>query len=245
MHRFYTAETDGRCFLRGEDVRHALRVLRLCDGDEIEALRNGERWRARLCLRGQEAPEVCLLERLPDAESPVNVTLYQGLPKAEKMDWIVQKCTELGIGSVRPVLMERTVVQGKKQALERRRDRWQAIAEEAVKQCGRSRVPPVSEPAPLSDLLGDMRGLDVLLVPWEEESAEGERSLPAVLGKLGPISSAGILIGPEGGISGREIALLREKVGGVQTVSLGPRILRTETAAVAATANVMMLCGAM
>ena len=188
---------------------------------------------------GMSAAEVdALKEALPDNEPPVRVTVYQGLPKADKLDLIAQKLTELGAARVAPVKMERSVVKLDGKDAEKRRERLQRIAREAAKQCKRGRAPEVLVPQTWKQLEPEMRKHDLLLVPWEDAEGCG---LSAAHGDCPDARDIGIVIGPEGGMSAAEVDALTAI--GAKPITLGPRILRTETAAVAACAMTMLLWG--
>ena len=244
MHRFYADASgvlDGLARLSDEDARHATRVLRLGAGDEIELIAPPDRFLARI----EQADEAGVLARieqpLPSTEARTRVTLYQGLPKADKMDWIVQKATELGACAVRPVAMERSIVRLEGKDAERRTQRWQKIAREAVKQCARIETPEVLPCEKLAALRKELRALDLLIVPWEDARDGSVRECLAQVEDL-PEARVGVLIGPEGGISAKEAAWLCEEAG-ARLVTLGPRILRTETAGLCALSAIMALRG--
>ena len=241
MHRFYAERTQEGYALSPEDGDHALRVLRLSEGDEVEILAEGRRYRAALSVRGERV-FARLTQPLPDTEARLQVTLLQGLPKGDKMDLIVRMATELGAAAVQPVLMRRSVSRPEKKDGERRRTRWEKIAREAVKQCGRVRPPEIGEILPLTSLTQTLRGLDLLLVPWEEAAvgAPVRDLLSAAMRE--EARCVGLLIGPEGGIDPAEIEWLFAHAN-AKTVSLGPRILRTETAGAAALTLVMGFAG--
>lgn len=218
MNAFYIE--GGR--LSPEDARHAAKVLRLRPGDEIVALDGaGGRSRARL----KEDGSVELLETLPSNEPRLRLTVYQGVPKADKLELLAQKLTELGVTRLVPVEMERSVRHFEKV------ERLRKIAREAAKQCRRALPMEITEPMPWQKAVLDMRKRELLVAPWEEATAGRLTGLP-------PCTDVGLLIGPEGGISAREIA-----ESGAKTVTLGARILRTETAALAATAIIMAIMG--
>lgn len=243
MHRFFVNDAgvqEMRARLDPEEARHAARVLRLAPGEEVELLDGLRRYRARLTAVAPDGAEADVLEALPDNEPDVRVTLYQGLPKAEKMEWIVQKCTELGVHAIQPVLMERCVARAEGKDGARKAERWQRIAREAVKQCGRARVPQVAPPRPLAALCGALAAdYDLVLVPWEEAHAQGLRTL--VPGR--DARRIAIVVGPEGGMAAGEVERLTGL--GAQAVTLGPRILRTETAGMAALTMALCLAGQM
>jgi 16S rRNA (uracil1498-N3)-methyltransferase len=144
------------------------------------------------------------------------------------MDWAIQKASELGVNVIIPVVTERTVARPKAERSEHRRDRWQKIAKEASQQCGRTDFSDVKPVMSLDDLLKDSPENSLKLVPWEQEE---ERSLKAALHNLKEQKSISVLIGPEGGFSTREIE--KARTAGWVSVSLGPRILRAETAGMA------------
>ena len=216
-----------------EDAVHALRVLRLTPGDEVELI--SPPMRALAVIADTENQEVLLrIEKiLPSTEMKSRITLYQGLPKADKMEWIIQKGTELGCARFIPVSMKRSVAQpDRKNGDDRKTDRLRKIAREAVKQCGRCQVPEIISPGKLSAVLSLLREEDILLVPWEEEKA---LSMQEALSGAAPGVRVGIFIGPEGGIDPDEIDCLRT-LPNTRIITLGPRILRTETAAIASIA---------
>ena len=243
MHRFYPDPAQSRDdleFLTADDSRHALTVLRLKPGAQVEIISGGGRWIAEIV--GEENRIVCVrkLSPLPSTEPDLAVTLFQGIPKADKMDWIVQKATELGVSRVVPVAMERSVVRLSEADGRKKTDRWQKISREAGKQCGRCVLPEISLPVTVEQLVADGNLPALNVVPWEEADGFG----PLALHKACPeTDSLGILIGPEGGISGREISLLKSR--GFLPMTLGKRILRTETAGIAAVACLMSLYGEM
>lgn len=245
MHRFFADENgiiNGKAFLSADDSKHALRVLRLEEGDEIELVCAPERYLARIESTGNVVT-VSVLEELRRTEAQTQVTLYQGLPKADKMELIAQKTTELGVFAIRPVAMERCVVKLEGKDAGKKTERWQKIAREAVKQCARVAVPEVLEPKKLAQLTDEFAALDLLIVPWEDARDGSIRQALAPFEGREDLR-VGILIGPEGGISEKEAAWLAENAN-AKLVTLGPRILRTETAGLAALTMVMAYRGEM
>ena len=237
MHRFYALRLDeSHAALSQEEASHALKVLRLREGDECQALMEGEIYAAVL---EKTEPEVILQlgEKLPSPEAQVKVTLYQGLPKGDKMEFITQKCTEGGVYAITPVLFSRCVVKWEKKDNEKKLPRWQRIAQEAGKQSGRAITPEIHAPLTLKELCGEIKKHELALVPWEEEKGNGIRK------NWQGQKDVAIVIGPEGGMSEEEIALLKE--AGAVPVTLGPRILRTETAGMAALFSLLTLSGDM
>lgn len=246
MHRFFADENGidhGTACLNIEDSRHALRVLRLATGDEIELVCAPGRYLAQITGETDGLVQVKILQALRQTEARTQVTLYQGLPKADKMEMIAQKTTELGVYAIRPVAMERCVVKLEGKDAGKKVERWQKIAREAVKQCARVSVPEVLEPKKLTQLEEELKQLDVLIVPWEDARDGSIRQALAPFEGREALR-VGILIGPEGGISGQEAHWLAENAG-AKLVTLGPRILRTETAGLCALTMVMAFRGEM
>lgn len=225
--------------ITGPDVTHISRVLRMGPGDVITVLDGrGNGYRVRLTVITRSQAEGIILEQFtPGGEAPLRVTLVQGLSKGDKMDIIIQKGTELGVSRVVPLHCRRSVVQLTPQKAGERQQRWQRIALEAAKQCRRALIPRVTAVMDLPSAL-DLLAPDTLaLMPWEGERGRGLK------GVLQGQSSREVVvfIGPEGGFDPAEVALARQR--GVLPVSLGPRILRTETAGLAVVAMVMYELG--
>lgn len=246
MHRFFADEdgiVNGMARLNAEDSQHALRVLRLAPGDEIELVCAPGRYLARIEGETDGRVTARVLHALRPTEAHTQVTLYQGLPKADKMEMIAQKTTELGVYAIRPVAMERCVVRLEGKDAGKKTERWQKIAREAVKQCARVSVPQVLEPMKLAQLEEEFAQLDLLIVPWEDARDGSIRQALAPFEGREALR-VGILIGPEGGISEREASWLAENAK-AKLVTLGPRILRTETAGLCALTMVMAFRGEM
>ena len=246
MHRFFV---EGQCrvgaevALLPEEARHAAQVLRLMPGEAVELLDGRGVFAGALASVEKDGVRAAVSARLPDREPRIRVTLFQGLAKGDKMERIVQKCTELGMHALQPLEMARCVQRLDAKRAEAQRERWQRIAREAAKQCGRAWTPPVHPPMGFGDpaLAGRWAEQQLLIVPWEEAEGGSLRGLLCdAAGESGP-SRIGLVIGPEGGIAEGEIARLHG-LGG-KMVTLGPRILRTETAGMAALAAIMALSG--
>ena len=246
MHRFFADESgirDGIARLNAEDSAHALRVLRLTEGEEIELVCAPDRYLAVIEAAEMDGVTVRVTQQLRATEARTRVTLFQGLPKADKMELIAQKLTELGAAAIQPVAMERCVVRLEGKDAAKKTERWQKIAREAVKQCARIDVPEIREPKKLASLGTDFAALDVLIVPWEDARDGSIRQCLAPFEAKEELA-VGVLIGPEGGISEKEAKWLADNAG-AKLVTLGPRILRTETAAIASVTMVMTLRGEM
>jgi 16S rRNA (uracil1498-N3)-methyltransferase len=220
------------------EAAHARRVLRLQPGDRVQ-LMDGQG-----ALFDAELIEVCewvtahLHARLEGAPPPVVLTLYQGLPKFDKLEFIAQKAAELGAQRLVPVKMARSVVKLNDEDGKKKRERLDKIAREAMKQSGRADRMEIFEPVKFADALKMFRAEEAMLMPWEE--ARGRRVRDEHQDNPGA-HAVGILIGPEGGITREEAQAAVE--AGAKPVTLGPRILRAETAAVASMAIAMHLWG--
>lgn len=243
MHRFYAdpdRSTQDMIVLTPEDTRHALTVLRLKPGHHIEVILNHSRMEAIIEHAEKQEITARCISFLPSTEPSLSVTLFQGLPKADKMDLIVQKATELGVSRIVPVLMNRCIVRPDLKDMIRKTERWQKIAREAGKQAGRCIIPEVFTPVSINSLNSVVPFPEKNIVPWEETAGFG----PLAFRSSSPgISSLGILIGPEGGIEKSEIDSVRSI--GFIPITLGKRILRTETAGLAAVSSMMSLYGEM
>ncbi|MBR5960669.1 MAG: 16S rRNA (uracil(1498)-N(3))-methyltransferase [Clostridia bacterium] len=243
MHRFYVDSencVDDVVTLSDEDARHACVVLRMKPGQEAEIVVDGVRWSAEMLSVSPRDVRLKLLSVLPSTEPSLSVTLYQGLPKSDKMDMIMQKAVELGVTRIVPVLMERSVSRPDPKDSARKLERWRKIVREAGKQSGRCLIPRVSGILTLKEVLSDPDLPSVNIVPWENTDGFGPLAFRNAHSAL---SSLGILIGPEGGIDQEEISLLQSS--GFIPVTLGKRILRTETAGLAAVSAIMCLYGEM
>ena len=242
MHRFYADDRGVTCqsaFLCEEDARHATRVLRMKEGESCELFADGRRFSGEIASIGEEV-EVRITGEMPSTEAKLRITLYQGLPKADKMELIVQKSVELGACTVVPVAMSRCVVQLDAKDGRKKQERWQKIAREACKQSGRCEMMQVSEPISFKNLLANLPQHQAAIVPWED--ARGY-SLAKFHQEHPDVTDLAIVIGPEGGMSEDEIARMKE--ASCQSVTLGPRILRTETAGLCAMSALFCLYGDM
>jgi 16S rRNA (uracil1498-N3)-methyltransferase len=231
---------DSRIRIAGPDVNHIARVLRLGRGSALTILDGrGKSYAAVIQELGREEVFCEINNELPSIPAcPVKVTLVQGIPKSEKMDLIIQKGTELGISKVIPLICSRCVVRLAGDQLPRKQERWQRIALEASKQCRRPDVPEVAVPAELDEVLGCLPANCTALIPWEEEN---NVSLKDLLHEIKAVQEVYIFIGPEGGFTAGEVAAAQ--AAGVRPVTLGPRILRTETAGMAVITMVLYRWG--
>ena len=243
MHRFYADErgvTGETAYLCEEDARHATRVLRMKEGEACELFADGRRFSGEIDSIGDGEVAVRITGEMPSTEARLRITLYQGLPKADKMELIVQKATELGAASVVPVAMSRCVVQLDGTDGRKKQERWQKIAREACKQSGRCEMLQVTEPISFRQLLARLPEHGAAIVPWED--ARGY-SLSRFHADHPEVTDLAIVIGPEGGMSEDEVARMKEAA--CLSVTLGPRILRTETAGLCAMSALFCLYGDM
>ena len=231
MSRFFVEPSqvsdDGIITIAGTDVKHMKDVLRMNKGDKFTVCDStGTEYSCSLeAFRDGEAVCVILDKQAGDTEPRTPCTLLQGIPKGDKMELIIQKNIELGVNRIIPVMMERSVVRfNNEKDKDKKWERWNRIALEASKQCGRLSVPVVEKPASLKVAISMVEDAELKMVPYENEE---DLRLKSLLRDKNP-SSIAFIIGPEGGFAGSEIELLKE--ASFTTVSLGKRILRTETA---------------
>lgn len=230
MHRFFEEEVKGlspgdHFVLIGENHEHISKSLRMRQGEGL-ILCDGHNQDYHAVIEQLEKKQTLVLlqsVKTNTAESPYRVTLYQGMPKGQKMDLIVQKSVELGVHSIVPLYTNRSIPKGSDK--EKKGIRWNKIALEAAKQSGRGLLPHVEEGLTWEEFFPRISQVDLCLVAYE---GQREKALNELLMRKPRPQSVAILIGPEGGFDGDEIQKLKEH--GVYSVELGPRILRTETA---------------
>lgn len=232
MYQFFVEEGQicgDRIVITGEDVNHIKNVLRMKIGEEI-AVSNGVDGREYRCEVAQLLPDevVCKLRFIKenDVELPAQVYLFQGLPKADKMELIIQKAVELGAYSVIPVATRRSIVKLDDKKAAAKQNRWQGIAEAAAKQSKRKIIPKIEKVMSFAEALEMAKELEVRLIPYE--LAEDMSHTKEIIERIREGQKIAIFIGPEGGFDETEIALASEV--GVEPITLGKRILRTETA---------------
>lgn len=239
MSRFFVAPFAGdTAVLTGQDAHHIARVLRMRVGEDLLLCDGGGTdYGCRITALTEGEVQVQVLYRTPtESEPTVSVTLYQGLPKSEKMDFIVQKCVEIGITRIVPVGMARSIVRLTAAEGAKKQIRWQKIAASAAEQSGRGVVPEVAEPIGFQQMLAAVRQENT--VTFYEG---GGRPLSELV--TAETRAVSLVIGPEGGFELAEIEQLRQ--AGAQIATLGKRILRCETAPLVALSVVMQLTGNM
>ena len=239
FHFFVSPEniTSDTVTVVGSDVNHIKNVLRMKIGEKFIA--NDGNGGSYCCAISEIYDDRIVAEisegQLANTELPVNLVLFQGLPKADKMELIIQKGVELGVSKIVPVEMSRCVVKLDEKKKKSKISRWQAISESAAKQSGRTVIPEVCDVMSYKSALELAKSFDVILVPYE--CADSMAKLKDRLNEIKPNMTVGIFIGPEGGYEKKEIEQAIETGG--EIVSLGKRILRTETASIAALAICM------
>ena len=221
-----------------DDLHHLSRVLRAKVGMKLD-ISDKDSWeyKAEIEELTSESAVLRILDKQKFASEPaLKVTLYQGVPKGAKMETVIQKTVEMGVYSIVPVFMERTIVVEKGNS-QKKLARWQKISDEAVKQCKRGIIPEVCLNHSFAEMVAELDEYDLVLCPYENEEGRTIKAYLRSLENAENVKSAAIIIGPEGGFGEREIAMLEE--AGAVTVTLGKTILRTETAGMAALAMVM------
>jgi 16S rRNA (uracil1498-N3)-methyltransferase len=233
MQRYFVKQSvnNQRFVLGEEDRHHILKVMRMGSGDKI------------ICVDPNGKSAVCEIAEITDeqvaanvvqwidetSELPVKVTIVSGLPKGDKLEWIIQKGTELGAYEFVPFAAARSVVKWEEKKAAKKVERWQKIAKEAAEQSHRNHIPEVLSPLSFKEMIQKSKAYDLKLAAFEDESRNGEVSVfSSTLSSMKKGESLMMVYGPEGGLTDQEISMLKEY--GFQTCGLGPRILRTETA---------------
>lgn len=231
MHHFFVTRSqvsEGRIRIEGSDVNHIKNVLRMKLGEELQ-ISDGNNKKYLCEIESMCADSVCAMikeELASDTELPSRLYLFQGLPKSDKMELIVQKAVELGVYEIVPVATKRAVVKLDDKKAEKKVERWNSISESGAKQSGRNVIPRVKSVMSYKEAMQYAQALDVILIPYE--LAEGMHETRQVVEGIQPGQSVGIFIGPEGGFETAEVEYAIAQ--GAKVITLGKRILRTETA---------------
>jgi 16S rRNA (uracil1498-N3)-methyltransferase len=230
--------------IAGEEAHHIIRVLRLGPGHSV-SISDGKSVESLGVISDIDIRDtkikIRILDQNKSKETKPFITLLQALPKGEKFDWIIQKSTELGVSKIIPVITQRTIVNILPSKLERRMERWNKIAIEAAKQSLQMDIPQIGELSTFDASLREVEKHHLSIIPWEQEK---ELSIRKALKSIdGTVTKVAVFIGPEGGFSPEEVKKAKEM--GAVSVSLGPRILRTETAAIAVCSILMYELGGM
>lgn len=236
---FVTSENkkDNHYFVTGDDYNHIKNVLRMTVGEQF-------------LVSCEDTSDLCEIESIESdtvvvkiveknyqsTNLPIKIHLFQGLPKSDKLELIIQKAVELGVATITPVSMKRSIVKIDDKKKKSKQERWQAIATAAAKQSKRTSVPQICDILTYKEFISRAQELDLLLVPYE--CAEGMAATKSALSEIRSGMSVGIIIGPEGGFEEKEVQEALS-VGG-KVISLGARILRTETAAITTLAMCML-----
>lgn len=240
MYNFFAEKDcrkDDRYYITGSDFNHIKNVLRMNTGDTFLVSENGI---SNLCeiekFEGECVVAKIIEEKYQDTNLPAKIYLFQGLPKSDKLELIIQKAVELGVEEIIPVEMNRCVVKLDDKKKKSKVQRWQAIAESAAKQSKRTSIPNVSDVLTFKEAVEKASTLDCFIVPYENK--DGMKATKNALSEIKKDCSIGIIIGPEGGFEESEIEAAVSAGG--KTISLGKRILRTETAAITSVAMCML-----
>lgn len=239
MYNFFIDKTNflgDKVKINGADFNHIKNVLRMKQGEQFLVSFDGK---SSLCelegFDGDYALANVIEQDFQDTALPIEIYLFQGLPKSDKLELVIQKAVELGVYQIIPVQMERCIAKIENNKVKQKTERFNSIAESSAKQSKRTIIPNVSEPLSFKNALEMAKGLDILLIPYENE--QGILSTKNALEKIKKGDKVGVLIGPEGGFAQNEIDLAKE-VG--LSISLGKRILRTETASITALSMLML-----
>ena len=240
MYHFFVSEEQingENAYIEGSDVNHIANVLRMKPGEELLISVKGD-WDYLCKIVDIETDRVNLkvLESMEQRELPVNITLLQGIPKSDKLEMIIQKAVELGVSEIIPVKTKRVVVKIDEKKVGTKVNRWNAIAESAAKQSKRSIIPKVHEPMSIDNALEIVKDFGVKLIPYE--NADGIDKTRKILDNMDKTKNIAVFIGPEGGFEESEVEMIKNS--GFEVITLGKRILRTETAGLALLSNIMI-----
>lgn len=241
MYRFFVEPDqvkDKTILIEGANMNHMKQVLRMRVGDVV-TISDGQQKDYRCIIKTIMEDEILLdIDTVVPTTNELlsKISLFQGIPKKDKMEWIIQKNIELGVCEIIPVKMKRCVVKLDDKTAKKKVERWEGIAEAAAKQSKRSIIPVVQTPVGFKGMMEQLERMDLVLVPYE--NADGMAYTRTVLGQLKGIKNIGIVIGPEGGFDQEEINHLMATEAKI--ISLGRRILRTETAGMTLLANIMI-----
>lgn len=240
MYHFFVSEEQingENAYIEGSDVNHIANVLRMKPGEELLISVKGD-WDYLCKIVDIETDRVNLkvIESMEQRELPVNITLLQGIPKSDKLEMIIQKAVELGVSEIIPVKTKRVVVKIDEKKVDTKVNRWNAIAESAAKQSKRSIIPKVYEPMSIDNALEIVKDFGVKLIPYE--NADGIDKTRKILDNMDKTKNIAVFIGPEGGFEESEVDSIKNS--GFEVITLGKRILRTETAGLALLSNIMI-----
>ena len=241
MPKFFVEETqikNNEIKIIGQDVNHIKNVLRLEVGDMI-CVCNKERAKSYQCSIKQIEKQFVLCKKIEEisesSETKTHIHIFQGLPKADKLEWIIEKCTEIGVKEITPVIMKRTIV---KIDNNKKVERWRKIAEVAAKQSGRDKILKVNDIINFKNVFEKFKEYDIVLIAYEKEKNNTLKNVLKNINKEKEDLKIAVLIGPEGGIDISEINLIKDN-DKFDIITLGKRILRTETAPLVVSSNIL------
>lgn len=224
---------DNKVIIIGKDVNHIKNVLRLNVDDDIQVcnLETSENYTCGIEKLNTDSIECNIFNKInSEVESNIYINVFQGIPKSDKMELIIQKCVELGASEITPVEMKRCVAKIEEKSKYKKLSRWQKISEVAAKQCGRDIVPKINDVTNIKNICNLTSEYDIVILAYEnEEENTLKNELLKLKNKINEKLKIGIIIGPEGGLDKEEVKLLKNN--GAKVVTLGKRILRTETVA--------------
>lgn len=237
MYNFFVNENqflDNKVIIKGNDFNHIKNVLRMKNGEKFYVSNkvSGDSYLVNLDNYSQDEVICNIIEKMDSKESNVKVTLFQGLPKADKMEYIIQKSVELGVYNIVPVDMKFCVAKLNNE--EKKLFRWQTISEAAAKQSKRNIIPKIENKISFKNMLEVLKDFDLVIIAYENEN---KTNLKEILQENKNINNIAIIIGPEGGLAQDEVEQLIEN--GAKSASIGKRILRTETASLAMLSMIM------
>lgn len=237
MNFFVTSDQieNNKIYIKGSDVNHIKNVLRHTKGDVLSVVSDQIKYEVQIDEINSECVVCDILNKNFEEDNKIDLTIYQGLAKADKFEYIIQKCTEIGVHRIVPTEMKRCVVKLDNKDKVKKIDRWRKIAEVASKQSLRNDILEVAQVATFMDLINSLKDFDYVIMAYEKEK---DVLLKDVLKNINADTcKIAVIIGPEGGIDDNEAEKLIEN--GARSVSLGKRILRTETAPIVVAANIM------
>lgn len=243
MRQFFVEETQIHkpyIDIVGTDVNHIQHVLRLKKRENIQIIskQTHKQYAVEIIQYEEQKIITQIIQEVEEtAQLNIQIDIYQGIPKSDKMEWIIQKTTELGVNAIIPTIMERCIVKLNEKDAKKKIERWQKIAEGAAKQSKRINIPSIEPVIKLPEVIEKMAEYDIFIVAYEEENKQTLKNVLQNIAKANKPLKIGIIVGPEGGIDKKEIVQLQQT--NAKIVTLGKRILRTETAPIVITANIM------
>lgn len=228
--------------ITGSDVNHISNVLRLEPGEELCVCDKdlGQSYQCKIEKVNRDVVECKILHSVQESTEPITyIHVFQGLPKADKLEWIIEKCTEIGVKEITPVSMQRSIVKLTEKDKTKKLDRWRKLAEVASKQSGRDKILQVNPARNFKNVVENLQEYDIVIVAYEKETKNTLKKVLKAIDKTKESYCIAVIIGPEGGIDEAEISSVKQLGEKVQVVTLGKRILRTETAPLVVASNIL------